>query len=141
MILEKIKEDLVVAQKARDGRLVTALRLLMSNLNYKKIDTGELSPEDEIAVLRTEVKKRKESIEIYERVGDSARTEQEKFELELTESYLPKLMSEEEVAVEVARIATESGKSGGVLIGEIMRQLKGKADGGMVARLTQQLNG
>jgi uncharacterized protein len=143
MILEKIKTDLIVAQKQTDARLVGVLRLIMSSLNYKMIEdrVEGLAEEVEEAILRTEVKKRREAIEIYEKAGDMVRKAQEEFELKIIEGYLPALMSEEEVGRAIKKIMEETGKSGGQLIGEVMGKLRGKADGGLVARLVAKING
>lgn len=137
MIAEKIYADQIQALRQKDSRLLGVLRLLTSSINYKKIDlmTEALSDEDTILVLRTEVKKRKESIEIYERVGDKDRTDQEKYELGVIESYLPAQMGEDEVRRVVEEVARETGKTGGVLIGAVMGRLKGKADGSLVAKI------
>ena len=137
MIFEKIREDQTNAQKSRDMRLLGVLRLLTSSLNYKMIDLKVDTLPDEVAtaVLRIEVNRRKEAIEIYERAKDELRTEQEKYELEVIERYLPQLMGEEEVRKIVEETAKESGESGGQLIGLVMAKLRGRADGGMVARI------
>jgi uncharacterized protein YqeY len=137
MILERIKADLVDAQKRVDSKVVGILRLLMSSLEYKKIEVrGESLSEDvEQAVLRTEAKKRREAIEIYEKAGDLVRKAQEEFELKIIEGYLPVLLSEEEVEKVVRKLIAETGKSGGQLIGVVMGQLKGKVDGSIVAKV------
>jgi uncharacterized protein len=141
MILEKIKKDLIVAQKQTDARLVGILRLIMSSLNYMKIENRveELAEEVEQAILRTEVKKRREAIEIYEKAGDLVRKAQEEFELKIIEGYLPVLMSEDEVEKVVRKIVEETGKSGGQLIGVVMGKLKGKVDGSVVARVVARI--
>lgn len=141
MLYETIQANLVTAMKGRDVRLVGLLRMIVSQLKYKMIDggLGKLEDETVVAVLRTEVNKRKESIEIFEKAGDLARTEQEKYELMEIEKYLPKLMDEAEVEKEVSAVAKASGKTGGQLIGLVMGKLKGKADGGMVARIVNRI--
>jgi len=143
VILEKIKVDLAAAQKSVDARLVGILRLLMSALNYKKIEdqVENLVEEVEIGVLRGELKKRNEAIEIYEKARDLIRKGQEEFELKVIEGYLPALMAEEEVEKIARQIAAETGKAGGQLIGEVMRRLKGKVDGKVVARLVEKIYG
>lgn len=139
MLYQKIKEDQLKAQKGRDVRLVAILRLLISELEYKAIDSGgELSDEVVVQTLQREAKKREEALAIYERVNETARAEQEKYELEEIKKYLPALMGEAEVAAEVDRVAAETGKRGGQLIGSVMGKLAGKADGGLVARLVKE---
>ena len=140
MILEQLKSEITEAQKARNARLLGALRLMLAELNYAQVDykAGVLPDEEIIKVLAKEAKKRRESIEIYEKAGDKARAEQEIYELALIEKYLPVLMSEEEVASEVEKIAISSGLKGGRLVGEVMKSLRGKAEGGLVLKVVNQ---
>jgi len=141
MILEKIRADLILARKQTDARLVGILRLLVSALDYKKIETqmNELSSDIEVGVLRSEAKKRREAGDIFEKAGDLIRKAQEEFELKIIESYLPVLMSEEEVGKIVKELAVETGKTGGQLIGMVMAKLKGKVDGSIVAKLVAKI--
>lgn len=139
MIFEQIKTDVTRAQKDRNAVLLGVLRLLVSELRYKEIDTqGELTDEIVIGVLQKEAKKRTESIEIYTKVDDKARAEAERAELAIINSYLPKMMAEKEVEVEVDKIAAESPFRGGQLVGVAMGKLRGKADGGLVARIVSR---
>lgn len=137
MLYSQIKSESITALKAGDSRLLGALKLLLSEIAYAKVDnkSEELSDEEVIRVLSKEAKKRKDSIEIYEKVGDVTRTDQEKYELALIEKYLPTLMSESDVEAEVAKIAAETGLTGGRLMGAVMGKLKGKADGGTINKI------
>ncbi len=138
-LIDQIKTDLVKAQKEQNAKLLGCLRLLVSELNYKAIDAGgNLTDDLVVQVLQKEAKKRQESIDIYTKVGDSARADHEKYELEIINTYLPKMMSEAEVAAEVDKIAAETPLRGGQLVGIAMGKLRGKADGGLVARLVNE---
>ena len=140
MLYPQIKEASVVAQKARDARLLGALRLILSELSYAQVDYkgGDLPDEVVVKVLQKEAKKRKESIEIYEKAGDKERTDQEKFELGIIEKYLPSMMPMAEVEAEVDKIAIETGLRGGKLIGAVMGKLRGKADGADIQKVIMQ---
>jgi len=137
MLYAQLKSESVTAQKAGDRRTLEALRLILSELSYAKVEskTEDLPDEVVVRVLSKEAKKRKDSIEIYEKVGEKVRADQEKFELALIEKYLPTLMSEEEIETEVAKIASETGLTGGRLMGAVMGKLKGKADGGIINKI------
>ena len=136
MLFEQIKTDVTKAQKERNAVLLGVLRLLVSELRYKEIDSqGELTDDLVIGVLQKEAKKRAESIEIYEKVGDKARADVERYELEVIGAYLPKMMTEKEVEIEMDRIAAESPLRGGQLVGVVMGKLRGKTDGGLVAKI------
>lgn len=140
-LYDQIKTELTKAQKEQNAKLLGCLRLLVSELNYKAIDSGSLTDEMVISVLQKEAKKRQESIDIYTKVGDSARADHEKYELEIINAYLPKMMDEAAVIAEVDRIAAGSPLRGGQLVGVVMGQLRGKADGGLVARLVNEKYG
>src|SRR3989344_4061047 len=136
MLFEQIKTDVTRAQKERNAVLLGVLRLLVSELRYKEIDSqGELTDDLVIGVLQKEAKKRAESIEIYEKVGDKARADVERYELEVIGAYLPKMMTEKEVEIEVDKIAAGSPLRGGQLVGVVMGKLRGKTDGGLVAKI------
>lgn len=147
MLFEQIKTDITRAQKERNAVLLGVLRLLVSELRYKEIPPvgGQapvgLTDEIVIGVLQKEAKKRTESIEIYTKVNDTARAEAERNELAIINSYLPTLMSEEEVELEVDKIAAGSPLRGGQLVGVVMGKLRGKADGGLVARIVNEKYG
>ncbi len=141
-LFEKIKTDVTRAQKERDAVLLGVLRLLVSELRYKEIDSqGELTDEMVIGVLQKEAKKRTESIEIYAKVDDEVRVDAERYELKVINSYLPTMMSETEVEAQIDRIAAESPLRGGQLVGVVMGKLRGKADGGLVAKVVNEKYG
>lgn len=140
MLYSQIKMESQTAQKAGDSRLYNALKLLVSELSYAQVDykAGELPDDEVIRVLNKEAKKRKDAIEIYEKVGDTGRADQEKYELSVIEKYLPSLMPEAEVEAEIAKIASETGLTGGRLMGAVMGKLRGKADGGLVNKIVSE---
>ena len=137
MLYSQIKTEILTAQKAGDSRLHDALKLMVSELAYAQVDYkgGELPDEEVIRVLNKEAKKRKDAIEIYEKAGANDRADQEKYELTVIEKYLPQLMSQSEVEAEVAKIAAETGLTGGRLMGAVMGKLRGKADGAMINKI------
>lgn len=141
MMYSQIQNDRLVAQKAGDSRLVRILKLILSELAYAQVDykAGELPDEEVVRVLMKEAKKRKDSIEIYEKLGSTERVEEEKYELIKIQDYLPQMMSEAEVLAEVTKVAAETGLTGGRLMGAVMGKLKGKADGSVVQKLVMSI--
>ena len=136
MLYSQLKTESITALKAGDSRLVNALKFIISELGYAiDMRNGEPADEEVIRALTKEAKKRKDAIEIYEKAGDAGRIDQEKYELNLIEKYLPALMPEVEVEAEVAKIATETGLTGGRLMGAVMGKLRGKADGGIINKI------
>ena len=102
----------------------------------------ELSEEDIVAVVSSEIKKRKDSVEQFEKGGRPELAEGEKKEAEMLMAYMPEQMSEEDVRNEVKKTIAEMGikdmKEMGKLIGAVMAKVKGKADGQMVSRLVKE---
>ena len=136
----QISEECKQALLSREALKLSVLRMLLSELNYKKIDIQrELTDEDIISVIRKEVKKRQEAIESYIAGGRKDQAEQEAQEKVILEKYLPTLMSEDEIKKQIAEIKEISGLTD---FGQIMRIVspvfKGKADGSLVAKLVRE---
>lgn len=151
MSLQKdIKEQMKDAMRAKEKETVMTLRGLMSAFTNElvaqgKMPTDELTDEQAITVITREAKRRKDSIAQYEEAGRGELAEDEKKELAVLEGFLPELMSEDEVRAAVVAKKEELGVSDasekGKLIGALMADLKGKADGGMVNRIvSEELN-
>lgn len=142
-ILKKISEDLKVSMKSGDHFRLGVLRMVNSALQNKKIEKGKdgvLTEEEVLQVLTKEAKKRKESVLAFEAGGRPELAENEKKELVIIEAYLPAQMSREEASKEVERIlATIVDKSKfGLVMKEVMKELKGKADAAMVTELIKE---
>lgn len=148
MIQKQIKEETIVAMKAKDKVKVETLRGLSAAFTNelvakKEKPDAEISDEDALAVIRREVKKRKESVEAFTKGGRTEMAEKELQEQKILEAYLPAMMSEDEVRKVVEAKKSELGindkKDMGRLIGMVMKDLSGKADGGDVKRITESL--
>jgi len=137
---DTIRQEMIAARKKGDSRLLGILRLLWSEIGYLAIDK-EASDEEVMKLFKKEAKKRKDSIAIYQKVGDKARKEQEEYELEIILKYLPEEMSEEEIVRVVEEVVKGTNKRGGPLVGEVMKRLKGQADGQIVAKIVNQKYG
>lgn len=134
---DRIKADLVVAMKSGDALKVSVLRMLISALGYKQIDVQkDLTDEDVTAVVQNEAKKRREAIESFEKAGRSESVAKEKQELEILQTYMPKMMSEEEVQEELSKM--ELPKDFGQAMRIAAPAFKGRADGSLVARLVHE---
>ncbi len=145
---EKITADLKAAMKNADQKTVGVLRLVLSALNNKAIDkkgrTGsdELTEEEMTQVLMTEAKKRKESIEAFNKGSRIDLADREKEELEVVQRYLPKQLDREEVEkivekkIEALRQA-QGDISFGNIMKEITKELRGKADMAMVSEIVK----
>jgi len=147
-ILERIQSDLAVAMKARDTDTLSTLRMLKAaimELKTQKAKDAAVSAEEEIEVLMRYVKKRREVIDELERLGRTETVAREQREIEVTQRYLPQLLSEEElraiVREAIAKTGAASPKEMGKVIGAVMGQVKGKAEGAAVSRLVKEALG
>lgn len=145
MLKDKIGEDLKLAMKAGDRIRIETLRTLRAALMEREIEKrGSGSPvgaEDELGVLTSAVKKRRESIEHFEKAGRMELVAQEQSEIEILQEYLPKQLSEAELRAVIDEIISSAGGGTPADLGKIMplimRQLKGKADGRRIQELVR----
>jgi len=143
---EKIADDLKTAMKSGDRIRLETLRTLRAALMEREIEkrgTGkEVSPDDEVAVLLSAAKKRKESMEQFEKGGRPELVEQEGKELAIIQEYLPKQLSEGEIVQTIEGIVSQTGALGPADFGKVMplvmKQLKGKADGRTIQELVKK---
>ncbi len=136
-LLEKIEKDLKNAMKSGDATRATTLKMLKSDISYEKAKSGEeLSEEKMLEVVSRSAKRRRESIKEFQKGNRQDLVDNETRELAIVEEYLPQQMSPEEIekyiSEKLASIGAISQKDFGKVMGEIMKELKGKADGAAV---------
>lgn len=140
----QINDALKEAMRNKDGVRRDLLRTISSAFKQVEIDTRkELTPEDAMAVLQKEAKKRRESIDEAVKAGRNEIAEQEKYELGVIEEFLPTQLSYEEVkaiAQEIiAQVGATSAKEKGKVMGPLMSRVKGVADGKLVNQVVAEL--
>jgi len=133
-ILDKINDGIKTAMKARDERRLKTLRMIKSDLTYRKIEVGDdLSDDDILAVIGSAAKKRSEAMEEYRKGGREDLYNEEKAEFEIIQEFLPEQLSEEELKKLVDDAVTESGAASIRDLGNVMKilmpRIKGRADG------------
>lgn len=143
--------DMTEAMKARDAVRTTVLRSLKTALTEKEIASRtdgsrtELSDEAVIQVLMKSAKQRKDSITQFENAGRTDLAAVEVAELAVIESYLPKMMSEDEIRAiakaVIESVGATSAADMGKVMGGLMPKVKGKADGGLVNSVVKSLLG
>jgi len=144
VLYEKIQSDMYTAMKEGEKEKASTLRTVLAKLKDKQIDAREpLSEKDEIKVLQTLVKQRKESIDLYQKGGRSELAEAESFELEIINTYLPEMMNEDDVRKLIEEIIEETGALSmadlGKVMPQIMKQGKGLIDGKTAQRIVSEL--
>ncbi len=148
ILQQQIKNQIKEAMMAKDTLKLSVLRGLSSGITNDLVDKGrtpqgELTDEEVLAIIRRQVKQRKDSIEQFTAGGREDLAADEKAELIHLEVYLPQMMDEEEVKkiVEAKKNELEitDAKDKGKLMAEIMKDLKGKADGTVVKNAVDSL--
>lgn len=129
MLREDINNDLKAAMKARDKRAISTLRLVNAAIKDRDIEArgagrGALSDEELHAVLQKMIKQRQDSLSIYEQAGRQELATQEREEIAIIASYLPRQMSEAEMQEAIAGVIHKTGAAGPRDIGKVMAALK-----------------
>jgi uncharacterized protein len=140
MLTDDVQQAMYAAMKAREPRETAALRLALSALKSAAIDARhDLSDSEAVAVLQREARKRREAEQVYRDAGRAAQADQEAYERSVLERFLPAALDPDELARLVDRAVADSGASGpkelGKVMGRLMPQVKGRADGNEVRRL------
>jgi len=143
MIKEKINDLMKEAMKSGDKLKLETLRSIRAAfIEFDKSGSGkELNEEEEIKIINSLVKKRKESIEIFEKANRMDLAEKEKKELEILLSFLPAQLTKEEISKKLDEIIQQLGakdpKDFGKVMGVAMKEFKGRADGKLVQSLVK----
>ena len=144
----QIKEQIKDAMKAKDAvrlGVVKGLVAAFTNelVSLKRTPQDELSDEEVLNVIRRAVKQRKDSIDQFTKGGRMDLVEPEQAELAILETYLPAMMSRDDVLVIAQAKMTEMGvvdkSKAGMFMGTLMKELKGKADGDTVKSVVDEL--
>ncbi len=134
---EILNNDIKAAMKAKDKETLAVLRMIKTAVQAAEIDKKEeLNAEEELTILAREAKQRRESLAEFVKAGRDELVAKTEAEIEIVERYLPKQLSVEEVKEVIATVAEKIGattqKEFGKLMGAVMQELKGKADGNVI---------
>ena len=164
MLKQQIQNDVKDAMKQGNQETVGVLRMALSAVNAKEkekrykvskddsdmkeeelLQASALSDEEIITVLSSEVKKRRDAITLYEQGNRPELAEQEKKEITILQKYLPEQLSGEElkkiVEESVKKVAAQSMKDMGKIMGDLMPKVKGKADNSEISKIVKELLG
>lgn len=145
-LFEQVQAELIAAMKAKDAVRLTALRMLKTALLNKKVEKGagaSLDQAEEMAVVKMQVKQRREAADEFRKGGREEQAAQEEAERAILEAYLPAAVSEDEVNKAVEEVVRQTGaataKDMGKVMGTVMAKFKGaNVDGKLVNKLVQQ---
>jgi uncharacterized protein YqeY len=129
-IVEQIDKDLVAAMKAKEALRLSVVRMMKAALKNKQIELGKpLEDADAVAVLRTLVKQRHDSVEQFRKGGRDELADKEEAEIKIIEGYLPAAASEEEMDAAVAAAIAETGAATPKELGKVMKAVMAKLAG------------
>ena len=143
-LVDEIQKDMYKAMKEKEKERINALRNIIGKLKYRYIDKGDkLTEQEEIKVIQSLAKQRRESIELYKQGGRNDLVETETKELSIIEEYLPQAMSEEEVRRLVRKTVKETGAESmsdlGKVMPLVMKKGAGKVDGKIAQKILREL--
>ena len=139
-LVDKIRKDMYKAMKEKEKERINALRNIIGKLKYRYIDKGDkLTEQEEIKVIQSLAKQRRESIEMYKQGGRNDLVKTETKELSIIEEYLPQAMSEEEVRRLVRETVKETGAESMSDLGKVMPLVMKKGAGKVDGKLAQEV--
>ena len=149
---EKILQDTKEAMRAKDELKLSVLRMLSAAIHNKELEkraksgkVEELTEEETVAVIRSEVKKRRDAIVEFEKGGRADLVEKESAELKILEEYLPQELSDDEIEKIVREVIAGFGevseKDFGRVMGEVMKRIKGQVSGDRVSGMVRKFLG
>lgn len=139
---DRLRTDLTASIKARDTLRSSTLRMVLTAITNAEVagkESKELTDDDVIGVLSTESKKRREAAEAFDEAGRTDSADKERAEAAVISDYLPEQLSESEISDLVTSSIADLGVAGdgmkamGRVMGALQPQVKGRADGGVVA--------
>ncbi len=126
----KLTQEMKACMKAGDKKRLGVIRSMLAAIKQVEVDSRkQLSDDDVIAVLDKQVKQRRDSIEQYENAGRPELAEQERYEMEVIQEFLPQPLSEAEIDAMIDEAIAETGASGMQGMGQVMGVLKPKMQG------------
>jgi uncharacterized protein YqeY len=119
---EKITTDIAQAMKARDTTRLTALRMLKTALTNKSIEKGRaLDPNEDLQVVSSLVKQRRDSIEQFTAGGRADLVAKEEAEIAVLDAYLPPAVSDADLEAAIAKAIADTGAAGAKDVGKVMK--------------------
>ena len=143
MLRQGIREDMKPAMKAGEKRRLGVIRLILAAIKQREVDERiELDDTQTLAVLDKMVKQRRDSMEQFEKAGRNELAEQESFEIEVLQGYMPEALGEAEIDAMIAEAIAGTGavslRDMGKVMGQLKPKIQGRADMGAVSALVKQ---
>jgi uncharacterized protein len=138
-LLARLQQDLNTARKTQDKGQVTLLGTIISEVKNREIELKrDLTDDDVIDVIRRGIKKRRESIEMYDKGARPDLATVERNEVDALGKYMPAAVGDSDIRAAV-RAAIDGGATNvGTVMGKVMSQFKGRADGGTINAIVRE---
>ena len=138
-LADRLRAAMNEARKQRDQARTLLLSTILSDLKNREFELNHPPSDEETAeVLRRGVKKRRESVEVYEKVGRTAAAATERAEITALEEFLPASIPPEEIRAAVQEAIAAGAKDMGKVMGAVMPKFKGRADGKLVNQIVRE---
>jgi len=138
-MLPRLQADLNAARKAQDKPLVVLLGSIISDVKNREIEIKrDLTDDDVIEVLRKGIKRRRESIEMFDKGGRADLATAERAEVDALGKYLPAGVSNDEIRAAVVAAIAGGASNVGAVMGKVMAQFKGRAEGGTINAIVRE---
>jgi uncharacterized protein YqeY len=138
-LADRLRAAMNEARKKRDQARTLLLSTILSDVKNREIELNKTPTDDETAeVLRRGIKKRRESVEVYEKAGRTELAATEAAEIKALEEFLPAGMAPEEIRAAVREAIAGGAQNMGKVMGAVMPKLKGRADGSLVNKIVRE---
>lgn len=138
-LLARLQGDLTTARKAQDKPTTLLLSTILADVKNRRIELKrDLADEDVQEVLRKGIKRRRESIEMYDKGGRDDLASRERQEVARLETYLPANVSDDEIRVAVRAVIAGGAANIGAVMGQVLPRFKGRAEGGTINRIARE---
>jgi uncharacterized protein YqeY len=138
-LLARLQADLNAARKSQDAARTLVLGTVLSDLKNRGIELRrDLTDEDVVEVLRKGIKRRRESIDAYTQAKRDDLASREAGEVRALEEYLPAQAGEDEIRVAVRAAVAGGAANIGAVMGKVMPQFKGRAEGGTISAIARE---
>lgn len=138
-LLERLQGDLVAARKAQDKAGTLLLGTIIADAKNRRIELRhDLSDDDVIDVVRKGIKRRRESVELFDKGNRADLALKERAEIETLERYLPPAVDSNDLRAAVRAAITGGATTMGAVMGRVLPQFKGRADGGAISAIARE---
>ncbi len=139
VLLARLQGDLVAARKAQDKAGTLLLGTIIADAKNRRIELRQdLSDDDVIDVVRKGIKRRRESVELFDKGNRADLALKERAEIERLERYLPPAVDPTDLRAAVRDAITGGATTMGAVMGRVLPQFKGRADGGTISAIARE---